>query len=292
MRTARHAIRGAADQIVKLSQTLRMPLDAAAGLLVGRHWLGRHLSFLLRQHHFDRLDIAVPLSDGWTCPVYQPEAWSSFSEIFVQGEYADAFEHVAFPSRWIDLGAHVGYFSLWVAWQRALLSLPGDVEALMVDADSRNGPAIEKLTSLNGLEGKIRYKQGLIGPPVDVAAFVERSHMSSSSEASDSTFGVRREVPILGEDQILSIFPPPIDLIKIDIEGGEYDFLAHYPRLLAATNSLLLEWHSWHPGGGGEDQVLAMLAGHGFTNLRRVGDEREISGEVGRRCGVVLAVRS
>lgn len=267
-------------------------MDAAVELLIGRHRLGRHLSFLLRQHHFDRLDIAVPISEGWTCPVTSPEAWGSFSEIFVQGEYARAFEHVALPSRWIDLGAHAGYFSLWVAWQRALLGLPGAVEALMVDADSRAGPAIEKLTSLNGLEGKFRYKQGLIGPPANLGAFVERSHMASSSEAADSTSGVRREVPILGEGQILSTFPPPIDLIKIDIEGGEYDFLAHYPRLLAATNSLILEWHSWHPGGGGEDQLLAMLTGHGFRNVRRVVDEREISGQAGRRCGVVLAVRS
>jgi hypothetical protein len=58
--------------------------------------------------------------------------------------------------------------------------------------------------------------------------------------------------------------------VKIDIEGGEYDFLLAYSEVLASTNFLLIEWHGWHSGGGGEAQIRAMAEERGFLFVSEV----------------------
>ena len=73
----------------------------------------------------------------------------------------------------------------------------------------------------------------------------------------------------------MRLLPPPYDLVKIDIEGAEADFLRAYPKVLSATRHLLMEWHSWHTGGGGPEQLWRSGARDGFR--RQGGDQRVAS---------------
>ena len=91
-------------------------------LLTSLKWrrLREHLAFQIRQQHYDLLNVRVPLAAGLVAPVLSDEAWISFSEIFLQEEYEQVFRLLPLPDRWIDLGCHAGFFSLFVEQRRRL----------------------------------------------------------------------------------------------------------------------------------------------------------------------------
>ena len=59
----------------------------------------------------------------------------------------------------------------------------------------------------------------------------------------------------MSETDLMENLEPPYDLIKCDIEGSEWEFLNNYESLIKKSKYLLLEWHSWHEGGGGFPQI-------------------------------------
>ena len=58
------------------------------------------------------------------------------------------------------------------------------------------------------------------------------------------------KIKTLQEVEITNAMPPPYDLIKCDIEGAEWEFLINYTNIIKNTKYLVMEWHSWHGGGG------------------------------------------
>jgi hypothetical protein len=73
------------------------------------------------------------------------------------------------------------------------------------------------------------------------------------------------------------------DLIKCDLEGAEWDFIIHYSSLLKNSKFLVMEWHSWHHGGGGIVQIEKKLKDLGFNILRSSPPAKAVGreGEVG-----------
>ena len=90
-------------------------------------------------------------------------------------------------------------------------------------------------------------------------------------------------VNILKEEEILQALPPPYDLIKCDIEGSEWEFIGHYPKILKKSKYLLMEWHSWHSGGEGFLQIEKKLTEIGFQTIKSSPPQKAIGrdGEVG-----------
>jgi FkbM family methyltransferase len=243
-----------------LKRVARLPLDVA----LGSAWVRRRLVFEVRQRYFHELECNVSLGHDLVCPIYRWEAWGSFSYIFFQREYAKAFESMPLPVRWIDIGCHAGFFSVFTLWLRAQGGLGDDCRALLIDADSRSRAPVERLIALNHLEGRFIFRRGVISARAGPRPFVEREFGTAAiAEPGPLAEPATLVAPITPAD-ILSLMPPPYDLIKVDIEGGEYEFLEGYGDVLRHTVHLLLEWHSWHPGGGGLPQLEEMLAGHGF----------------------------
>ena len=76
---------------------------------------------------------------------------------------------------------------------------------------------------------------------------------------------------------------PPYDLIKCDIEGKEWELLLHYPKVLSGAKYLILEWHSWHNGGGSLTQITKKLQEFGFSILKSSDTTKALGreGEVG-----------
>src|SRR5688572_24510146 len=112
-----------------LGQTLKWPLRRLLSFPAVR----RHISFELRQHYYDEMECRLPVGYGLVCPIQFWEAFSSLGHIFFDGEYARAFDGIAPPERWLDIGCYAGYFSLFVACQRQRIGLSGNGEALLVD---------------------------------------------------------------------------------------------------------------------------------------------------------------
>jgi hypothetical protein len=95
-------------------------------------------------------------------------------------------------------------------------------------------------------------------------------------------------VPIIDQETILQVIAPPYDLVKIDVEGGEYDFLAAYDKILQSTSYLVIEWHSWHRGGGSGEQILKLAQDCGFSLVRVVQEPKFCGSSNSDQVGVFL----
>ncbi len=275
-----------------LDRHLRTLVKAPVNAFLKAESVRRRLIFELVHHYYKDLGIKVPLGNGLWCPISFMEAWSSFSEIFIEAEYAGAFEAMPLPSKWIDLGCHAGFFSLYVIWKRAQRSLPPDFRALLIDGDSRVKAQIDALTKVNGLTEHLRFEHGLISAHSGSQRFVERSHMASSLSYDEHSDASATLVRTLTESQLVEMLPPPYDLLKVDIEGAEYDLLTHYKGLIASAKYLLLEWHSWHPNGGGIQQVQQMVCQQGFQQVCEISAPRTVIIEgKPQQCGILLFSR-
>jgi hypothetical protein len=114
--------------------------------------------------------------------------------------------------------------------------------------------------------------------------------MSSSADELGENKGPVRKVPVISEEQIMELFTPPYDLVKIDIEGSEFDFMRAYGKILKSSTHLIIEWHSW---GGSEEQIREAAEIVGFRLLLEMVPARPVQ-HSGRsaRCGVLLFKKS
>lgn len=230
--------------------------------------------FELVQNHYAALQVSVPIGNGMKCPFSTLEHWVSYENVFVEREYDELLDAMPLPTRWIDLGCHAGHFSLLLAQRHAKAGTLDGWTALLVDADARTIPAVELLISCNGWEdGRVKFLRGAIAEGGSEVNFHAGPYMTSSMYVGTKASEVVRRV---SEEEVEAALPPPCDLIKVDIEGGEYPFLRAYQRLIRGASWLLLEWHSWQPGGGGRGQIVSMAEELGFRLVGERHAERAV----------------
>lgn len=247
----------------------------------------KRLIFELAQDYYPELGIRVPLGFNLVCPIPSPDAWYSFREIFIEGEYASAFQTIQPPDRWVDLGCHLGYFSLYLVRLRRQAIRGGDFRALLIDADERVEPGCQMVIAENQLAAHLRFEQGLVAEGERPMFFQQRGQMASSAEP-EGPAEKTATVPVITADRILQVLPPPYDLVKVDIEGGEFEFLRHYRRLLDQARYLLCEWHS-PPLEEGEDRLTKLAGACGFQPVQTVVPLHQVTvSGTARECGVIL----
>lgn len=206
----------------------------------------RRILFHLTQYHFREIGLRVPLGAGVSAPVHARENLHSFAEIFCRHEYLGLWSHLPRPRRWLDLGAHAGYFTLDLAARHAAAGTGRDWRAVLVEPDPRLHPVIEDGLASNQLASQATLLAGLIAPlpaPGTAVRFALRGGMVSSGAVTAEDREVT-DVPVVSEAALLAALPPPYDLIKVDIEGGEYDFGRAYPAVLASARACVIEWHA------------------------------------------------
>lgn len=253
--------------------------------------LRRRTIFEIRQKYFGELGISIPLGDGFSCPIYNPDHAHSLAEIFIDKIYAPAFDRIPLPQKWLDIGCHAGYFSLYICRLQAKGGASKNLSALLLDGDSRVKPAVEALITLNHLQEKLQFKQAVVCRQMAEQAFVEAECMSSSLEHIAIAKGKSKAVARISNEEIFALVPPPYDLIKIDVEGSEFEFLTEYKDVLAQTKAVLLEWHSWHSGGGGKRQIQELLLNNGFVFLDEIENGQGIIGGSLKQWGTLLYER-
>lgn len=241
--------------------------------------LRRKLAFELRCRHFADLEIAAPIGEGLRCPIIHPEYWHSFEEVFFTEEYRPLFEQISPPTRWIDLGCHAGFFSLLMVLWRRRQKMDGSFSGLLIDADSRVLPSIERISQINSLGSRFKFLHGAISSEGNEVQFDEKEVMASSISTNENG----KSVKVIRPELIAGLFPPPYDLVKVDIEGAEKDFLKSYGSVIAGARHVLLEWHSWSLGGG---SVRTSAAQAGLQVVVEIVPEHPVAH--GGTCGVVL----
>ena len=208
----------------------------------------------LKAHYFHELGLSIPLGKGYSAPMLENDYYNSFSEIFIDQEYGD-FLPTDNLHKIIDIGAHYGYFSLWLQnkFQKQ------ELNSIMIEASSLCERSLEQLCIMDRIKGRFQYLKRAIGDPQqEMMKFFDRPFMASSKFDS-SDFARSNTIKILKSPEVFEALPPPYDLIKCDIEGSEWEFIANYSEILKVSKNLILEWHSWHSGGSGYNQIIEAL---------------------------------
>ena len=232
----------------------------------------------LRLDYFHEFHHSIPLGNNYWAHLWENDAYDSFSEIFIQQEYSDFIPDETITNI-LDLGAHYGYFSLWLQSKR-----PRDeIYSLMVEPSQRCSRSLERLVKYPKLGGRFQYLQAAVGNPKEKnTQFFERPFMGGSL-FSTSSADLSYEVKTFNLSGDPNLKEESFDLIKCDLEGAEWNFIIDYSSLLGNSKFLLMEWHSWHSGNGGFPQIEKKLTDLGFQIIKKSSSQKAIGrdGEVG-----------
>jgi FkbM family methyltransferase len=232
----------------------------------------------LRLDYFHEFHHSIPLGNNYWAHLWENDAYDSFSEIFIQQEYSDYIPDEPLK-KILDLGAHYGYFSLWLQAKRS----QDEIHSLMVEPAQRCRKSLEEMAQYPKLDGRFKYVQAALGNPKEESTrFYERPFMGGSlfsSSPEDYNYEVRT-LNLLDEPNFKN---QSFDLIKCDIEGAEWDFIINYSSSLKNSKFLVMEWHSWHQGGGGLVQIEKKLNSIEFQIIKSSSPQKAVGrdGEVG-----------
>jgi FkbM family methyltransferase len=165
----------------------------------------------------------------------------------------------------------MGYFSLWIENRRQKEKKGlSESKVLLIDGDKRSEVGIKQLKNCNPILREWKYIHGVISSPKDTVIFEQNDYMSSSILKENTTIKNTYKVPVISQEDILGEKTSIIDLVKVDIEGAEWELLEHYQSILKNTKYLLMEWHSWHSGGKGKNQILEALTKLSFKLIKEI----------------------
>jgi FkbM family methyltransferase len=203
--------------------------------------------------------------------------WSVAIEVFANEVYRlpKELEGISIR-RIIDIGGNVGYTSLY--WARRL----PEARILAFEPHPENVAAFMLHLTQNGIVNRVEI--------LPVAAGVREATVTLHNCGSGSSIVIQREqgagnsfnVPMI--DWIPRIGSEPIDLLKMDIEGGEYDLLADPRFEKIQAKIVVLEWHTVPSRPARRKWCLERLIGFGY---RIVSAEDSLDKDI----GMVWAVR-
>jgi FkbM family methyltransferase len=201
-------------------------------------------------------------------------AWWSSIEIFPLDSYRLDDLRLRTVFTFLDIGANVGTFSLAVAER-----FPG-ARGVAVEPIPRTVRYLRRNLARNGLIPAVSPRWGAVTAAGDAAEFVYDPKDSSRATAVNSpdAAGERVTVPAFRLAELAEEFPGGIDLVKIDIEGGEYELVEHLVEFVRAmpVGRLVIEYHDV-PGRGIADLVDALPDGR----MEPVRDDQSSTPRVG-----------
>jgi FkbM family methyltransferase len=132
----------------------------------------------------------------------------------------------------VDLGANIGLTSLWMAKRL------GCARILALEPSAANAELARLNLSQNGAPAEVI--EAAVGPRDGTTRFAE-SESSNQCRVGEGTV----QVPLLSMATVLARLPEgaTVDLVKLDIEGGEQELLDGDVAWLDRVRSLIVEFH-------------------------------------------------
>jgi FkbM family methyltransferase len=180
----------------------------------------------------------VRLGGAWVSYRLNRGDLQSLREVLVDEVYACELPWT--PQTVLDLGANIGLTSLWLH-QRHGGKAGGGFQLVAVEAAAENALIARANLEANQVPAEvINAAAGLVSGQ---AWFETRTESNLGRmlpyEAPDTV-----PVPVAGIRELLERFPQGrVDLVKMDIEGGEEALLGHDTSWLAVVQALMVEWH-------------------------------------------------
>jgi FkbM family methyltransferase len=170
---------------------------------------------------------------------------SSFYDVFCHPFYWQIFKYLDqenLPNLVVDCGAHCGHFTILSEVCIRTKSRSANTQYILVEPNPFLIPVIEKNIKDANINSRADIQQGLLGNKagVDTLWINNKNYLTSSLQPQENSKPYQVSyinlLKLVGEQKI--------DLMKIDIEGGEYEFIPANLQLLSRTNLLFIEIHS------------------------------------------------
>ena len=178
--------------------------------------------------------IAIPNAGGARVPVYEVFAEDCYDLAWFLGDLADRPIHV------LDIGAHVGTFSCWLGRVHPRAT----VDAYEPSVDTAQ--YLRRNVAANGLAHRVAIHEAALAGETGWAMF-DRSGAASGFNhlaSVDANGDGGTQVETVSLDDVVAQAVDPIELVKMDCEGGEYDLVyASKPASWQSVQRLVLEYH-------------------------------------------------
>jgi FkbM family methyltransferase len=186
---------------------------------------------------------AFSLRDGQRLLLRPPPATDTTTafEIFVAEVYRSVGPaRDASFTRIVDVGANVGFSLLY--WAKHYPS----AELIAFEPHPVHVDSIRENLKINGLSSRVKLHAAAASTRPGVLSLTDEEHCSTTlARAGAKSFQVE------AIDFFDAVGDEPIDLLKLDIEGGEYQLLADARFAALPVRTCVLEWHKTpeHPDG-------------------------------------------
>lgn len=198
--------------------------------------------------------LAVALKSGERFKLRPPPATDLITayEVFVLRMYDPVLRMMSRPSRVVDVGANVGYTCL--LWASAFPGVP----ITAFEPHPRHLSSLRENLALCRLTNRVEVIGAAAGVRAGRAAFLDAENESGlvasgrpASRERVAAQGASGQIEVQVVDFFESLGKGPIDLLKMDIEGGEYPILADERFAALRPRAIALEWHQTpeHPDG-------------------------------------------
>jgi FkbM family methyltransferase len=183
-------------------------------------------------------------------------------EIFVDREYAlpprvDEILSVTTAPRVVDLGANIGLYGLWV-----LSRWPG-ARIHSFEPDPDNLAILDRNVTDAGVGSRWTVTRACAAPDAGNVHFVGGQQADSRTAHDGDPTSDLSEVPAV------DVFPylRDVDLLKIDIEGGEWPLLTDARFCDLSVPAIVLEYHAYNSPQAAESGEIArsLLERCGYT---------------------------
>lgn len=193
---------------------------------------------------------------------------ASARDVFFSGHYWRMFDHINNPpSLVIDLGAHCGHFMV-LCRMMVLEKFGADVaQYIAVEPLDEMISSLRRVMSDVGAARRVQIVRGLVGRRSGSASVFSShaSRMDTSIFQANSEKQIRDNAVNYVDMDVLVPANVGVDILKLDIEGAEYDFIDEYADLLRRTRLLAVELHPVE--GKSMDAYCETIVAMGFNTI-------------------------
>lgn len=164
----------------------------------------------------------------------------------------------------LDLGGHIGAFSL------AITRLFPQARVEAYEPTPFTSGYLRRNVEINGLSDRVRVFEAAISARAGVLVMAiaddGSAHNGVMLVGAPGTSSI--EVPTTGLGDAFAAAPGPVDLVKFDIEGAEYEaILESSPDLWQSVSRVVMEYH--HMPGRSWAELESFFSGVGLEVVRR-----------------------
>lgn len=216
-------------------------------------WPNQEMTFRLR----NGCVVVSPNADGARFPIY---------EIFADDAYRLEWMCADLPKdlRVLDIGGQIGCFSLAVARRGK------DVRVHTYEASPVSASYVQRNVSGNGLDDQVTVYAEALSGHAGTFTFVD-SGTASGHNGLTAPEGLGTEVTVECNtfDEAVRRLDGRVDLVKIDVEGAEYDILLKSdPASWATVQRMVMEYHPLE--GHHLDELTDFLARVGLHEAEHI----------------------